>query len=362
MRADAWSLPVLGVFCRLGRLLGLEGGSSGAMGRGAASRRADCLGERRSHSNSGCVSRSLSAAGDRGHSPSLRAGFTGTSREQNLGHSAGIMSDCSSTGSFREARRSRHCTPGVRFPSVDLGVAHDGSAGVRCMVPQQARDDGVLRSSLETILSAEADIGKYLADRIFLEFGSLNNALIASPARLATAIGAAAAEKLLAFRELSRAVLKEQIQTRPWLSIEEMAAIMMMEIGYSTVEVVYAIYLDVGGCVIQFEQATKGTSTTALVDARAIIIRAVEEGASALILAHNHPSGDPRPSSGDHRLTDRLSRMCTDFDLRFVDHIIVGRGRAYSIRRRSLIEYGNRSAPSGLAPQKGNSRSSENGS
>ena len=285
----------------------------------------------------------------------MRAACPGTAGEPTVGHSAGIMPDRSSPEPFRKASGSGHGPAGLCFPDLDLGVADDGSAGVRRLVPQQARESWALRSSLETILSTEADTGRHLADRIFFAFGSLNDALLASPARLKRAIGAAAAERLLAFRELSRALLLEQVRTRPWLSIEELAAIMMMEIGYSTVEVVYAIYLDAGGCVIQLEQAARGTSTTALVDARAIIIRAVEEGASALIIAHNHPSGDPRPRSGDHRLTDRLSRMCTDFDLRLVDHIIVARGRAYSIRRRALVDHAVRSPCSSSGQEQGSS-------
>ena len=206
------------------------------------------------------------------------------------------------------------------------------------MVPGQASESGALRSALETILAAERPPGKDPVDLIFSEFGSLNDALAASPRRLVKTIGRAATEKLLAFRNLNKLVLTEHVQTRPWLSLEEIAAALMTQIGYSPVEIVYAIYLDAAGCVSRFEQVSTGTATTTLVDPRSIIVRAVEEGASALIIAHNHPSGNPRPSRADRLLTDKLTRMCADFDLRLIDHLIVGRGRAYSVRRSALID------------------------
>ena len=212
------------------------------------------------------------------------------------------------------------------------------------MVPGQASESGALRSALETILASERPPGKDPVDLIFSEFGSLNDALAASPRRLIKTIGRAATEKLLALRDLNKLVVTEQVQTRPWLSVEEIAAALMAQIGYSRVEIVYAIYLDAAGCVSRFEQVNRGTATTTLVDPRSIIVRAVEEGASALIIAHNHPSGNPRPSRADCLLTEKLTRMCADFDLRLVDHLIVGRGRAYSVRRSALVDCRKRQA------------------
>ena len=59
-------------------------------------------------------------------------------------------------------------------------------------------------------------------------------------------------------------------------------------------------------------------------DERFILRRALELGASGMILVHNHPSGNPQPSTDDYRATTRLSRYCQEFDVHLVDHIVVG--------------------------------------
>lgn len=166
----------------------------------------------------------------------------------------------------------------------------------------------------------------------------MSDALAASPSRLAKALGRGPAKRLLSFKALCAAVLAERIRARPWISLEEMASFANLQIGYSPIERAYVFYIDAGGCIIHSEVAAEGTTTSTLVDVRSIIVRAVDCGACALVLAHNHPSGDLRPSITDVNLTQRLRRMAQDFDMRLVDHIIVGRGRAYAIDQRRCLE------------------------
>ena len=338
MKSNARRLPLPRLLWRFRRLLGLEGRGSGALGRGVAPAGIDRLSECRSYSHSGRLSQHPRSSCDGGRSSGVSSGVPCTASKQSMAHPAGSLSGRSSPGSHREACGSGDGAPRLCISGLDLGVANDCAARLRHLVPGQASESAALRSALETFLAAEQATGRNPVDLIFSEFGSLNDALAASPRRLIKTIGRAATERLLTFRDLNKLVLTEHVEPRPWLSIEEIAAVVMMEIGYSSVEIVCAIYLDAAGCISRFEQVTIGTATTTLVDARSIIVRAVEEGASALIIAHNHPSGNPRPSRADRLLTDKLTRMCADFDLRLIDHLIVGRGRAYSVRRSALID------------------------
>ena len=83
------------------------------------------------------------------------------------------------------------------------------------------------------------------------------------------------------------------------------------------------------GAVRLFE----GSVNSANVDIRRIVETAIKKGASSIALAHNHPSGDPRPSFEDIRFTRKLSSACKPIDLNFIEQIIVGKNACFSFRR-----------------------------
>lgn len=135
-------------------------------------------------------------------------------------------------------------------------------------------------------------------------------------------------------------MLAERVSARPWISLEEMAQFLNFKIGFSAVELFYAFYLDAAGCVIHSEVVARGSATTAHVSARDLMVRAVELGSSLLVVGHNHPSGALRPSRSDVQFTARIERMAEDFEMRLIDHLIVARGKACSIRGNRLIDCG----------------------
>jgi DNA repair protein RadC len=218
-------------------------------------------------------------------------------------------------------------------------MANHGAADVRHLLSPPKDHGGALRSSLEALLTLEKASSRELVDRLFREFGSLSEALAASHPRLVKVIGTGPAKTLRNFQSLIDAVLQERVRARPWISVKEMAQFLNFEIGYSPVELFYAFYLDGAGSLIHAELVARGSTKSALVDARQVIIRAVEFGASSFLVAHNHPSGAARPSKSDLELTARLERMAADFDLRLIDHLIAARGRIASVKRGELIEF-----------------------
>jgi DNA repair protein RadC len=76
---------------------------------------------------------------------------------------------------------------------------------------------------------------------------------------------------------------------------------------------------------------SEGTLTTALVHPREVFAPAIRDRAAALILVHNHPSGDPTPSSEDVALTERLRQVGEVVGIRVLDHVVVGHGRYMSL-------------------------------
>ncbi|MEO6310683.1 MAG: JAB domain-containing protein [Sphingomicrobium sp.] len=165
----------------------------------------------------------------------------------------------------------------------------------------------------------------------------MNDALAAASGRLANVIGDEPARRLREFQNLAEAVLAERVAARPWVSIEQIAEFLNFKIGYSPVELFYAFYFDPGGCLIDSESVAQGTANSTQVSARDLIVRAVEFGSSSLLVAHNHPSGVARPSVIDLEFTSKIDRMAEDFEMRLIDHLIVARGKACSIRRNALI-------------------------
>lgn len=97
------------------------------------------------------------------------------------------------------------------------------------------------------------------------------------------------------------------------------------------------LFLNSKNNVIAHEFHSEGTLAQTAVYPRRIIERALEKRASALILAHNHPSGDPEPSADDIRLTRQIRSAAELFTIRLLDHLIVGRNTYYSMLREGDI-------------------------
>jgi DNA repair protein RadC len=96
-------------------------------------------------------------------------------------------------------------------------------------------------------------------------------------------------------------------------------------------EVFLALLLD-GRSRLQGEvRVSEGTLTTALVHPREVFAPAIRLGAAAIILVHNHPSGDPTPSAEDAALTERLRQVGDLVGIRVIDHVVVGHGRYVSL-------------------------------
>lgn len=101
-------------------------------------------------------------------------------------------------------------------------------------------------------------------------------------------------------------------------------------------EHLYAIYLNLKGVVIETKLITKGTISSSLIDGKAIIKWALKLSATAIILIHNHPSGDPTPSMADLKATTSFISQAKILEIVVLDHIIIG-DTYYSMKKHTKI-------------------------
>lgn len=99
----------------------------------------------------------------------------------------------------------------------------------------------------------------------------------------------------------------------------------------------YVLLLDGKGRLLREVRVSEGSLTASLVHPREVFRRAVREAAAAVVLVHNHPSGDPEPSPEDSTLTGRLRAAGELLGIRVLDHVVVGRGRWTSFADRGLL-------------------------
>lgn len=97
-------------------------------------------------------------------------------------------------------------------------------------------------------------------------------------------------------------------------------------------ETAYVLYLNSSNRLKGFMKLSDGGMTHVIVDPRLVMMGALGSLATAVILCHNHPSGNPRPSEDDRQLTKKLIAACKLMDISFLDHIIIGADRFYSFR------------------------------
>ncbi len=181
---------------------------------------------------------------------------------------------------------------------------------------------------------------KPLAKRLLDEFGDLPALLAATPAELARVEGlgegAAAALKFagaLATRSLRAAALDRPVLSGWQALIDYLHAAM----AHRATEAFRVIFLDNRNKIIRDEAMGDGTVNAAPVYPREIIKRALDLGASGVILVHNHPSGDPSPSRDDITMTKAIIEAGRHLGLTVHDHVIIGRSGHISMRAQGLI-------------------------
>ena len=102
-------------------------------------------------------------------------------------------------------------------------------------------------------------------------------------------------------------------------------------------EVFAELFINKNNCLIEYAEMFRGTIDSASVHPREVVKQALRLNAAAVIVSHNHPSGNPEPSAADRALTQRLKEALALVDVRILDHVIVAGGNTASFAERGLI-------------------------
>jgi len=179
-----------------------------------------------------------------------------------------------------------------------------------------------------------------LARDLLSEFGSLKDLLNADEERFCQShgLGQAKYAQLQAVMEMASRHFAEILQRGSALTSPEITrAYLSAQIRSYSFEVFGCLFLDNQHRVISWEELFRGTIDGASVYPREVAKRALFHHAAAVIFAHNHPSGINEPSQADRHITDKLKQALGLFDIRVLDHFIVGDGEPYSFVEHGLL-------------------------
>ena len=213
--------------------------------------------------------------------------------------------------------------PGVAAPTTELGSLDDSA---------------LLTELLSLVLPEDAS---ELAGQVVAKFGSFATVLAASPDDLRSVRGlgthSIAAVKLVhatALR-LARAGVMDQPVLDDW---DRLIAYLTAVLAREHIEQFRILFLDTTGRLRADEAQARGTVNHTPVYPREVVRRALELKAAAVILVHNHPSGDPTASREDLEMTRRIMDAGAVVGLSIRDHVIIGNGRWLSFRAEGLLE------------------------
>jgi len=178
------------------------------------------------------------------------------------------------------------------------------------------------------------------AVQLLRRFGSLRAVLQAETADLmaCSGIGHARLSVLRALPELARRYYSESLPSGETIrSPADTEAFLQSRMRHLDHELFCCLFLDNRHRVLGFDELFRGTIDGTSVYPREVVKEALAMNAAAVILAHNHPSGVAEPSQADERITRRLKSALDLVDIRLLDHLIIGEGKATSLARRGLI-------------------------
>ncbi|QDH36166.1 JAB domain-containing protein [Porphyrobacter sp. YT40] len=195
---------------------------------------------------------------------------------------------------------------------------------------------------LEYLLFAAIPRGntKPIAKALLAQYGSLAAVLNADPKALqrVKGVGENSAAALKAVAIAARRMARGEIIGRPVLgSWQALIDYLTTDMAHLTVERVRVLYLDTKNRLIDDHHVGDGSIDEAAIHPREVIRRAMDVGASAMILVHNHPSGSPEPSRADIQITQRIAEAGRHMGVTVHDHVIIGREGYTSLRAKGLI-------------------------
>jgi DNA repair protein RadC len=181
---------------------------------------------------------------------------------------------------------------------------------------------------------------KPLARRLMARFGDFNHVIAANPARLAEVqgVGPAVIQELKIVEAAAQRMAQAAVLGRDAISSwSDLMTYCKTAMAWRETEQLRILFLDRKNVLIADEAQQKGTVDHVPVYPREVVKRALELNASALILVHNHPSGDPTPSQADILMTQKIIEAADSLGIAVHDHVVIGKASDASFRALGLI-------------------------
>lgn len=151
-------------------------------------------------------------------------------------------------------------------------------------------------------------------------------------------VGEVKAISIMTALEIGRRRAAQGLHEKPKIGSSEDAFVLLQSlIGDANVEEFWVLYLNQGNFVVRKEQISKGGINQTSVDLRIIMKFALEEMATSIILAHNHPSGNLNPSQADINLTRKIKEAALSLDIEVFDHLIVTQKSYFSFANEGIL-------------------------
>jgi len=182
---------------------------------------------------------------------------------------------------------------------------------------------------------------KPLAKRLIERFGTIGSVLGADRRALkeVAGVGDGVVHTLKLVEALGVRTLREPIIGRPvigtWQAVLDYCT---ARLGHNKTEHFRVLFLDNHNALIADEEQQHGTVDHVVLYPREVIKRALEHGASAVVLVHNHPSGNPSPSRADIELTKEVAKAGATLGVTVHDHLVIGRSRHVSFKEAGLLQ------------------------
>jgi DNA repair protein RadC len=181
---------------------------------------------------------------------------------------------------------------------------------------------------------------KPLAKALIAKFGSFGEVISASPEALMDTDGVkdTTAAMLKAVQVAAQRLLQTKVKDQPLISSwNDLIAYCTAQMAYNPIEQFRVLYLDRKNRLIADEAQSEGTVDHTPVYPREVVKRALELNASAILMVHNHPSGDPKPSRADIEMTRKVKEAAATVNITLHDHVIVSRGGHTSFKSQGLM-------------------------
>jgi DNA repair protein RadC len=197
-------------------------------------------------------------------------------------------------------------------------------------------DDCNLAELLAVIIGGSDQLE--VAERVIGKFGTVKGLALAHPEEIAAlqGVGKQTALRIKAAITLGRKILQPEEEHTTIHSPGDAAAILSPILAYREQEYLVVLVLDTRNRVIDTVEIYRGSLNSSPVRVAELFKPAIQRNAAAIILSHNHPSGDPSPSPEDISLTRTIVQAGKLMDIDCLDHLIIGSGRFVSLKEKGL--------------------------